>query len=82
MSVTTQSLAFASMEKCAEKDTLMKFVKVKNVKQNFAQANTLEAADSSLSLEGVNLANSVDSSMKKKVESLEITRKLKISKPF
>ena len=63
MSVATISLASASMDKLAEKDTLKKFATMQNVKQIFVQEDTQEAADSSLSLEGVNLANFVDSSI-------------------
>ena len=82
MSVATISLASASMDKLAEKDTLKKFVTIKNVKQICAQEDTQESADSSLSLEDANLANFVDSSMWRNVKSLEVTRTLKISRPF
>ena len=61
--VGTISLDFASLEICAGKDILKKFVTTKIVKPVSVERDTLECADSSKNLEGASLGSSADSSM-------------------
>ena len=82
MSVTTTSLAIASLAILAEKDILKKFARTKNAKSKFVKRDTPEAAGFTVNLEGANLENTADLNIQKIVDILEMTEKLKIVKIF
>ena len=75
MSAAITSMAFASLAKPAEPNTMMKFVKQLTVKSTFVTRGTQEVANSLVNLVDANLVTTVDTNMWKEFKMKELKQK-------